>query len=137
MSKEHDSFCFVCGKENPMGFKLEFSTDKEEVTSAVFNPSFYHQSYEDTFHGGIQSLLLDACMVQAVKRKGIDAVTAKMEITYKKQVFLDSPLNLSARITRKYGNYFFVESSIKQDGQTKTISTGVYKQRATIKVKGE
>jgi hypothetical protein len=137
MSREHDSFCFVCGKENPMGFKLAFITDKDGVTSAVFNPSPYHQSYEDTFHGGIQSLLLDACMVQSVKSKGTDVVTGKMEIVYKKQVILSSPLNLSARITKKYGNYFFIESSIKQNGKIKTISTGVYKKKTITDIKGE
>lgn len=130
--KSHDEFCFVCGSDNPIGFKLQFSTDNNGITSTEFNPSCHHQSYDNTLHGGIQSLFMDACMVQSVKAVGIEAITGKMEIKYNEQVVLDASIILSAKITKKHGPYFFVESSIEQNGIIKTTSSGIYKKKPLV-----
>ena len=55
------TWCFACGKANPIGLKLEFERNDEEC-SATFIPQREHQSYDGRMHGGLISTLLDEVM---------------------------------------------------------------------------
>lgn len=128
-SLTHDSFCFACGKDNPQGLKLKYTSIEKGKVKTTFTPLPNHQSYDDTFHGGIQALLLDACMVQAVKTIGIEAVTGKMDIRYKEKTELKAPLEVSAEVVKERGRYFVVKSSIVQDSVLRTTASAIYKKR--------
>ena len=56
-AKEY-TWCFACGKANPIGLKLEFERTEEECSTA-FIPKREHQSYDGRMHGGLISTLLD------------------------------------------------------------------------------
>jgi len=98
MSVRDDDYCFVCGRENPIGMKLDFSLDGERIV-AEFIPRKEHQGYMDIVHGGIISTLIDEAMVKIAIAKGIPAVTAEMSIRFKRVLNVGERVTISAEIT--------------------------------------
>ena len=45
MQEKEYTWCFACGKDNPIGLKMEFTMDAEECV-AYFTPRQEHQSYD-------------------------------------------------------------------------------------------
>jgi len=87
MELRDDDVCFVCGKKNVRGLKLDFSLDKEKKTmEAVFIPEEWQQGYADIIHGGIIATLLDEVMGKLAFELGINAVTAELSVRFKKPV---------------------------------------------------
>ena len=88
--------CFVCGHDNPLGLKLHFFRDEDEVVSRFELPSDY-SGFLDRTHGGILSSLLDEAMGWALwvlaKKSG---VTQTLNITYKRPVYVERCVRISS-----------------------------------------
>jgi len=94
-----DNYCFVCGKKNPIGLKLNFSFDGKTITTE-FLPQKEHQGYFNIVHGGIISTLLDEAMVKLAIEMGMPAVTAHMDIRLKKALNVGKKITVQAVILR-------------------------------------
>ena len=79
MQEKEYTWCFACGKDNPIGLKMEFKMDAEACVD-YFTSRQEHQTYDGRMHSGVISASLDEI-------KGHDmfvteekpAYTAKME----------------------------------------------------------
>jgi len=92
--------CFVCGENNPNGLRLSFEIDKERQTlktTFIATPTF--QGWDGIVHGGIISTLLDEAMAKLVYELGYQAVTASLEIKFKKPAPILEPLSVHGQIT--------------------------------------
>jgi len=94
-----DGYCFVCGKKNPIGLKLDFSFDGKTITTE-FVPQKEHQGYFNIVHGGIISTLLDEAMVKLAIEMGMPAVTARMDIRLRKALDVGKKITVQAEILR-------------------------------------
>jgi acyl-coenzyme A thioesterase PaaI-like protein len=94
-----DHGCFGCGEQNPIGLRLKFHRAGDDV-QAQFIPKKVHEGYAAMMHGGIVSTLLDEAMSWAVIDRGHLAVTAKLEIEFKRPVPVTEPLLVIGRVTR-------------------------------------
>jgi uncharacterized protein (TIGR00369 family) len=94
-----DHGCFGCGEQNPIGLHLKFHRVGDDV-QAKFIPKKVHEGYAAMMHGGIVSTLLDEAMSWAVIDRGHLAVTAKMEIEFKRPVPVTEPLLVIGRVER-------------------------------------
>ncbi len=88
--------CFVCGRENPYGLKLDFyDTAPGEVMVEYTVPEQY-QGYPGVVHGGVVAAMLDE--VTGRVHMGGDPprflFTAKLEIRYRKNVPIGQPLRI-------------------------------------------
>jgi len=81
-----DRWCFACGENNPLGLKLKFTLDQHKVLRTSFTFRKEHQGYTDIVHGGFLGLILDEIMLNLAWRLGIRAVTAGLELRFKKAV---------------------------------------------------
>ncbi len=75
--------CFVCGRDNPLGLKLEFYEDLEadQVRADVTIPNEY-QGYPGVVHGGIVSAILDEVSGRAVMlHEGDERLMATLQMT--------------------------------------------------------
>ena len=100
MKLETNGNCFVCGENNPNGLRLGFEIDKEKQTlktTFVASPTF--QGWDGIVHGGILSTLLDEAMAKLVYELGYPAVTASIEIKFKKPAPILEPLLVHGEIT--------------------------------------
>jgi uncharacterized protein (TIGR00369 family) len=75
--------CFVCGRQNPVGLKLDFYEDHQanQVKAEVTVPDKY-QGYPGVVHGGIISAILDEVSGRAVMiEDGDDKLLATLRLT--------------------------------------------------------
>jgi uncharacterized protein (TIGR00369 family) len=92
--------CFVCGENNPNGLRLSFEIDKQKQTlKTMFKASPTFQGWDGIVHGGIISTLLDEAMAKLVYELGYPAVTASLEVKFKKPAPILEPLAVYGEIT--------------------------------------
>lgn len=110
--------CFVCGKKNPIGLKLEFAV-LDDAYTAYFTPDENHQSYDGIVHGGIISTLLDEIMGKYVwVLTGKPSFTARLEVRYRRHGEIGKQLRLEGRILKNKGKLYEVEGKLWQvDGE--------------------
>ncbi|CUH94318.1 hypothetical protein P22_0384 [Propionispora sp. 2/2-37] len=126
-----DSWCFACGEKNPIGLKMTFREEKDTYISE-FTAGREHQSYNGILHGGIISTLLDETMVRYLYSKGLNAVTARLEVRYRQPTPIGQALTISGCIARKRGNLYEMTGKI-----TLTDGTVTAEGKATVAVIGE
>lgn len=105
--------CFGCAPNNPLGVKLEFYEDGDDIVSE-WHPSPDYQGWLNTLHGGIQSVLLDEICGWVVMRKlQTGGVTSKMETRFLRPVSTnDSCLTLRAHIIEQRKNIVEIEATL-------------------------
>ena len=105
--------CFGCSPTNPLGVKMEFFEDGDEIV-CFWRPQEHYQGWIDTLHGGIQSVLLDEICAWVILRKlQTTGVTSKMETRYRKSISTnDSHLVLRASIREQKRNIILVEARL-------------------------
>ncbi len=96
MKQPNSKHCFVCGRENLYGLKLNFyETQPGEVVVEYTVPEHY-QGYPGVVHGGVVAAMLDE--VTARVHMGGDPprfmFTARLEIRYHKNVPIGIPLKI-------------------------------------------
>ncbi len=110
--------CFVCGKNNPNGLRLNFEIDQEKKTlrtTFVASPTF--QGWDGIVHGGIISTLLDEAMAKLVYELGYQSVTASLEIKFKKPAPILEPLLVHGEITEVNRRLIRAKARVtKEDG---------------------
>ena len=110
------SLCFGCGKENPIGLKLDFKQDGK-TARAEFTPTEFHQGWSGIVHGGIVICLLDEAMGYATLFAGMNCVTASMQVRLRRLALIDEPLIITSSITEKKRRLVETEASISlKDG---------------------
>lgn len=100
-------FCFLCGKENDSGLKMEWENDTENqrVIARVRIPDHFN-GYPGVAHGGIVAAILDETAGRATLLQNDDnlMVTLKLQVTYRQPTPTEEPLTVigwSTRITRR------------------------------------
>lgn len=93
-----DGHCFACGPFNEDGLKLRFERDGAEGAraSVVLDPKF--QGYAGIAHGGIVMMLLDEAMAHASGMIGEKAMTASVNVRFRKPVPTGEPLTLKGKV---------------------------------------
>jgi uncharacterized protein (TIGR00369 family) len=117
--------CFVCGEKNPGGLRLNFQIDQEKQTlRTTFVPGPVYQGYDGIVHGGILSTLLDEAMAKLSYELGYNAVTASLEIRFKKPAPILEPLLVYGEITEVKGKIVRAKASItREDGTVLAVGT--------------
>ena len=95
-----EGFCFGCGVNNPIGLKLKFTRDGDTIRTE-FTPDKAHQGWPGLLHGGILGCLLDEAMSNVAYATGNTCLTASITIRLKQPVEVESPLVITAWITRQ------------------------------------
>jgi len=94
-----EGLCFGCGRNNPIGLKLNFTKDGDTIRTE-FTPDKTHQGWPGLLHGGILGCLLDEAMSNIAYATGNTCLTASINIRLKQPIKVEVPLVITARITR-------------------------------------
>lgn len=108
----NDSYCFACGKNNPIGLKLEFKMQDGKYTTMKTLPKEY-QGYDGIAHGGILTTMLDEAMASYLNKElGQQAVTARLDVRYRKPAPIGEMLTLSSWEESRKGNFVSMKAEI-------------------------
>jgi uncharacterized protein (TIGR00369 family) len=128
MEFETNGNCFVCGENNPNGLHLNFELDHEKQTlktTFVASPTF--QGWDGIVHGGILSTLLDEVMAKLVYELGYQAVTASLEIKFKKPAPILEPLRVYGEVTEVSKRLIKAKAHIaKEDGTILAVGNSTF-----------
>ena len=116
-SLQDDNYCFVCGKENPLGLHLNFSLDNGKAT-ASFVPQKVHQGYKDIIHGGIITTVLDEAMVKAALLQGMPAVSAEITVRFRNTLFAGEKTVVESLIEKKNRKIIEASAVLKKTDNT-------------------
>ncbi len=127
MCKQPSSrYCFMCGKQNPIGLKMEWMNDKEEklIKGIVVVPEHFN-GYPGVVHGGIVAAILDETAGRSVLLSGDDdnlMVTLKLEVVYKLPTPTETELTAVGWATKMSKHRAFVEAELRLPDGTVTAS---------------
>jgi uncharacterized protein (TIGR00369 family) len=75
--------CYVCGADNPAGFKIRFAKDGEGRCRATYPALPQHNGWPGVIHGGVLFTLMDEAVAWACRFAGWRCVTAKAEARFR------------------------------------------------------
>ncbi len=90
MELAKDNRCFVCGEENRNGLKLQILRDGDRGVMTKFIANDRYRGWSKYLHGGVVSLIFDELLGWNAVYLGYDAVTARMEVRYRRPIPLGS-----------------------------------------------
>jgi acyl-coenzyme A thioesterase PaaI-like protein len=119
--------CFACGRDNPDGLHLQFTTSGEaNAGTMVIDERF--QGYEGIAQGGIVATILDTAMVQLLHDLfGGNPMTGKLDIRYCSTTPLHTPLTVNARVTQRRGNTCWAAAEILSGTDCCATARGIFK----------
>jgi uncharacterized protein (TIGR00369 family) len=116
--------CFVCGVQNPIGMKIQFTDDGESAVRAEVVVPEHYNGYPGVVHGGIVAAILDEVSGRALLARGHDLknlfVTLKMEIRYRAPTPTDTPLTAIGHIVQHGASRAKVHGEIRLPDGTVT-----------------
>lgn len=116
MYDSYDTMCFACGRQNPIGLKLEFREEGDEYVTD-FIPQEEHQGYPGIIHGGITAAILDEVSTRYILFKGVLAFTAEINVRYRKKIPIGQPVTFRSRVLKQKGRMYCVQArAILSDG---------------------
>lgn len=96
--------CFGCGPENPMGLHLDGFQVVDDTVVAEFTPRPDYQGFGGVLHGGVLATALDEILAwSAILLADSPAVTAKLELRYRKPAPADADYRLTGRVVEDRG----------------------------------
>jgi uncharacterized protein (TIGR00369 family) len=87
--------CFICGRQNPVGLKMDFyTTEPGQVRAELVIPSQF-EGYPGVVHGGIIAAVLDETGGRAhMEEPTRFMVTAQLNVRYRKPVPTETALEV-------------------------------------------
>ncbi len=107
--------CVVCGTRNATGLGLRFVECGDEAVTATFACPQRYQGYPDRLHGGVIAMLLDAAMTHCLFAKGIQAVTARLDLRYRHPVQVDREAVVRAQLVNRYPPLYTLKAELVQE----------------------
>ncbi|MGD0632429.1 MAG: PaaI family thioesterase [Terracidiphilus sp.] len=104
--------CFGCGPASEIGLHLEFLLAEDGAVVCLPTIPERYEGPPGYLHGGIIATLLDEAMSKTVRVRGLKAVTARMEIDYRRPVRSAAPIRLEGRLLRSEGRKHWTEARI-------------------------
>ncbi len=120
--------CFVCGEENPYGFRLKFYQEGDAVVADVVIPE-HMCGYVGYAHGGVVATLLDEAMSWASSvfaQKKTLYVTGELKVKLRKPVPLGVPLVLKGSISGEKHGVVLTRSHLMKGEKVLAEGSGVF-----------
>ena len=106
-----EDYCFACGEANPIGLHLKFEFVGDTFTTKKRLPREY-QSYTGIVHGGIITTMLDEAMGGYLYKSGKKAVTARLDVRYRKPTPVGEELTITGWVESQRANFVNMRATI-------------------------
>jgi len=108
-------WCFGCGEANPEGLRIPCHVEGRRVTGE-FETRQAHQGFPGLAHGGIAAAAIDEAMGWAMYAAGAWAMTARLQVRYRRPLPLGERLEVSAEVVRDRGRWLEAEGRLRVVG---------------------
>ena len=123
----HYDRCFGCGRDHPTGLHLEMlGADEELRVRGSFTVTEHHQGAPGLAHGGVISAAVDEGMGYLLWLVGSPAVTAHLEVDFRRPVPVGSQLDLEGRVERLAGRKIWASMEGRVGGEVAVEAHAVY-----------
>lgn len=112
----HHPNCLGCGDENPAGVGLRMRRDGERVRGEV-TLDRRHEGAPGYAHGGAVSTILDDALGMLLFVLERPAVTARIEVDFRRPAFLERPFEVEAWVDRVDGRKLHLVGELRADGE--------------------
>ncbi|MEZ4499007.1 MAG: PaaI family thioesterase [Thermomicrobiales bacterium] len=123
-----DHNCFGCGRLNPHGLQLTFYANPDRSVWAEWTPEPKVEGWQGIAHGGLITTVLDEVMGWALSSQRIWAVTARLDVSFRRPVEIGVPTRAIAWVVEDLGRRVNVAARIIRcnDNVTLAEATGVF-----------
>lgn len=117
--------CYGCGIRNPEGLHIEFGVEGRRVQGR-FTARETHVGFPGVAHGGIAASVLDEAMGWAMYAAGAWAMTARMEVKYRRPLPLGAELLVTAEVVRERGRVLDAVAQVSDAGGVLAEARGMF-----------
>ena len=119
--------CFGCGRDNPMGLRVDgFARDGDSVR-ASFTPRPEYLGFHGILHGGVLATALDEILGwTTILVGGHMAVTATLELKYRKPAPPDVRYDLVGSLDEVRGRRLMVSATCSYDSTVVAEASGLF-----------
>jgi len=120
-----DNYCFVCGKDNPQGLKIQVRyLDSELAAETELSLPREYQGWAEVIHGGILATLLDEMMAHAVWHFAGPGLTLSMEVRFHAPLQPGEQIKVRGVLHTKDGSRRLAEAEIIRVADGRRIASG-------------
>lgn len=112
----HYVLCFGCGGEHPTGLHLAVVGGGRRVEGS-FEVTEHHQGAPGLAHGGVLAAAVDEAMGFLLWLLAVPAVTAHLEVDYRRPVPVGTRLHLEGEVERVEGRKIRTRMTARMDGE--------------------
>jgi uncharacterized protein (TIGR00369 family) len=118
MDVSDNHYCFVCGQDNPIGFKANIDVDRDAQSAQckLVVPAEY-QGWKEMAHGGIISALLDEVSAYAGMTVSETVVTGELKTRFRKPVPVEQEITVLAQVVKQVRQAVMVEATLTMKGE--------------------
>ncbi len=120
------AWCVVCGADNPLGLKIDFSLHPDGSVEGRFAGGHVFQSYDGVLHGGMIAALLDGAMTNCLFAHGRTAVTGELNVRYRKSVASGEPVVMRAWLEQSNLGLYQLRAELTQNGCVKAVASAKF-----------
>jgi acyl-coenzyme A thioesterase PaaI-like protein len=113
--QSHHDHCFGCGPANGATLGLRFERAGDRV-HAMFRLAPHHQGAPGFAHGGILAAALDDTIGTLLLILRTPAVTAKLEVDYRRPAFVERDYEIEAWTDRVEGRKLHLRGEVREPG---------------------
>ena len=123
----YSDWCYVCGKDNPLGFHIIFS-EKDGHVIVRHKPELHRQGYPGVVHGGVLGTLLDEAMgwVPALEYKRF-YVTGELTVRFIKPFPVEKTMIVECRPEKTNRRMALISGEVRdEEGAVYATAQGKY-----------
>jgi acyl-coenzyme A thioesterase PaaI-like protein len=105
-----------CGPENPAGLGMRLERDRERVRGSV-TLDRRHEGAPGYAHGGAVSTILDDALGMLLFVLRRPAVTARLEVDFRRPAYLGHPFDVEAWVDRTDGRKLWMRAELREAGE--------------------
>lgn len=123
----HHPNCLGCGDQNPAGMGLELREEDDRVVGEV-TIDRRHEGAPGFAHGGALATILDDALGSLLMLLRVPAVTAKLEVDYRRPAFLGRRFEVEAWVESRDGRKLRLAGEIRETGERVAEARGLFVQ---------
>ena len=112
-----DEHCFVCGKKNELGLRLDFTYPQPGRAEAACAIPEHFSGWRRLAHGGLLATLLDEVMAHACLNTEGAAVTMELTVRFLKPVEVGQQVRITGEIREVKGRILVTQGEVLNSGE--------------------